>query len=284
MVSLARWLRCWSLLPLAACAEREVWTGARCPPGMHVCTEQPPDVRTTAAEPEAGPNGSSDLDAARAREDAAISACEACGEQQKEAPDSRCPAGRYEGVLLGDYTPAAAGACGLFNLFGGTGQGVFRFAVGERDGGASAPVASIRCDLWLADPDAGVDAGVIIIDAGGVSLVPSYGLLTGSVDCNTGELNAELRGTYRSTSLCTLGILEEDYYFKGDVSALFDPATRSFVGRYEVHEPRAALGPSPGGSATFSVPRVAAAPLLDDASADCFGGRSFPEHLFDAGP
>jgi hypothetical protein len=188
--------------------------------------------------------------------------------------------------LVGDYTPGAAGACGLFNLFGGTGRGVFRFSVGERDGSLSAPLASAGCDLgWREDPEAGVDV-ITAIDAGvtPASSIPLRARMIGSVDCATGRVTAEIKGAYRSASLCTLGVLENDYFFKGSLRAMFDPATRSFVGDFNLREPPAAIGPAPGGVATFSAVRVGPNSVLDVETTDCFGGLTFPDAMFnDAG-
>lgn len=97
------------------------------------------------------------------------------------------------------------------------------------------------------------------------------------------RLSAELRGSYRSDNLCTLGLFMDDYFFKGRVEAQFDRATLSFDGGTVVREPSSVLGPAPGGQSTFFLKRVGEPGPLDAPDQDCFGGKRFPEELFPEG-
>jgi hypothetical protein len=263
----------------AACAEREVWTGRRCALGEPECLSgaQAHDATISTSD-------DAELPPASASDAGSFDACEGCAPLDAGAAPGAarvlCPAGRYEGPVEGEYTPGAAGACGLFTLFSGMGRGLAQFSISE-DGSMSAAVGSNACAVGI---DFGPDAALSADGALPAGAIQRTGLLVGSVDCTTGKLTAEARSIYRTPSLCTLGLINEDFFAKNTIEATFDPSTGRFEqGVMHVREPPSLLGPAPSGELRFTATRVGPSEPLDAPDADCFLGVPFPDHLFDAG-
>lgn len=199
----------------------------------------------------------------------AFSACNGCGDLSAL---NRCVPGHYLGSFEMSYTPGPAGICGFATLFGGSGYGKFEFDLVE-DG--PAEFASVGNGCVRAKSEA-VDAGIVQagaeVFAKGVEMKAE---LTGVVDCATGMLQGELRGTYLSTSVCGLGVVEENFFFKGPFTGIFNPDTQTFEdGTLILREPPVAvpLAGEPGGDGTWTA-------SLADGDAGMPDGGS----LFDGG-
>jgi hypothetical protein len=215
--------------------------------------------------------------------------CEDCAPVVAADTTTKCVAGRYVGMLdIPYYAPGPAGFCGLVTLFGGGGQGVMAFTLGVSDNAEFATViGSSSClDVKVVgqkqDGVALPEAGVEVLPDGGVARILSMEL-SGSVDCRTGKFSGEVKGTYRSVSFCDLGMMENDYFMKGPVTATFDPVTRGFVdGALELKEPPVLLplGGEAGGKGSWSatLDRDAGTPAAPPEG--CLGGVTFRDDLF----
>jgi hypothetical protein len=194
---------------------------------------------------------------------------------------AKCVPGHYEGSFEMTYTPGPAGFCGIATLFGGSGSGKFAF---DLESSGSVEFLSVGNGCVHAQSDS-VDAGLVQIGAEIFAKgVPMHAVLSGTVDCTTGRLQGELRGTYRSTSVCGLGLAEDDFFFKGPFVGTFDPESGRFTdGTLTLHEPPVAfaLAGEPGGSGTWQAALQAAdagAPSVTQSDAgDCLGGVVFED-------
>jgi hypothetical protein len=188
------------------------------------------------------------------------------------------------------YVPGPAGFCGLVTLFGGGGRGEMAFSLAATGNDEFLTViGSSSClDINLVSSS---DAGTAqLADASGVTTLPDGGMsrtltmeLSGTVDCATGKFSGEVRGTYRSVSFCDFGMTENDYFMKGSVSALFDPATRTFEsGTMDLKEPPVlfALGGEAGGTGTWEAKLEPAAVVPAASPKGCLGGVVFRDDLF----
>jgi hypothetical protein len=169
---------------------------------------------------------------------------------------SRCRAGVFRGHMHGSYRSEPAGLCGVT----AGPEEVLDFDV-------VFELVEQRDQEFYA-----VRGGCMRVPGEAVRSSESdgaYGLtfeLTGTVDCNTGAAAFQLRGTYLSTSVCTLGAGWARYFTVGWVDGRFDPETDSFVdGAWTLRERVA----SAGGSGVFS------AALAPDAG--------LPSAVYDAG-
>jgi hypothetical protein len=117
-----------------------------------------------------------------------------------------------------------------------------------------------------------------------------HALMTGIVDCATGTLQGELRGTYRSTSFCGLGLAQDNFFFKGPISGTFDPATRSFAdGKLKLFEPPVPIAGAgqPGGEGTWNTTLTDGGTTgdaglnPDGGPADCLDGVMFKDFQVD---
>jgi hypothetical protein len=216
--------------------------------------------------------------------------CNGCFED--DGSSSKCVPGLYSGRYAMEYTPGPAGFCGLATLFGGSGGGNWSFSI-EKSAGEEFYTVGDGCLIGKTDS---VDAGVVQAGAEAFANgVVMRAQITGVVDCATGELKGELRGYYNSTSFCGLGLVKDNFFFKGPVSGVFDPKTKSFVdGVIVMREPEVLipLAGQPGGRGTWTAQlggEDADAGVTLDANASTAGGclngvtfKDFP--LPDAGP
>jgi hypothetical protein len=215
--------------------------------------------------------------------------CEGCGPAVVVDTTTKCVAGRYVGVLdIPYYAPGPAGLCGLVTLFGGGGSGAMAFTLGVSDNAEFASViGSSSClDVRVvgqSDPNVPLpEAGVEVLPDGGVARILSMEL-SGSVDCRTGKFSGEVKGTYRSVSFCDLGMMENDYFMKGPVAAVFDPVKRAFVdGSLDLKEPPVllALGGEAGGKGSWSAALDRDAGTPPAPAQGCLGGVQFRDDLF----
>lgn len=263
-------------LTLASCVRLERWTGARCADGGAWCeddeqaSEDADVVRLDAAHDAALPDGSCGCDAQPSRVE--------CDAGELLVRDGLCVAGHYRGRGELDYRPTAAGACGLFTIYGGKGEGEWQFSVSKVDA-AHYSVSANRC---TPDP---ADAGAAASDAG--SVIAGMLTIRGILDCASGKLMSTVRGMYRAPSLCTLGTVPESFYYRGTMTADFNVAATAFQNGQLIVREKADLGLSkpPGGEGIWSAVRVGAPLAEDDAQHDCFRDTGFPESDFrDAGP
>ncbi|MDB4971743.1 MAG: hypothetical protein JWN48_84, partial [Myxococcaceae bacterium] len=180
----------------------------------------------------------------------------------------KCVAGHYEGAFEMRYRSGPAGVCGLFaQLDEAVAQGHWSFSL----------TSSATADSYT------VNAGCLTAGDSGQT-VPVYASITGSVECSSGKFFGELRGTYNSTSVCTLGVGREDSFFKGTMSGTYDPVTRSFLDTHvEWHEPPVAIPPQPGGEGSWTAVLTPDAGL-SDGPVDCLHGVVFPEDKFPKSP
>lgn len=198
--------------------------------------------------------------------------CTGCAAQKPgSATGGFCVPGRYKGRSFGKYTPGPAGVCGLFTLFSGEGESDWIFDL-QADGTTEFFTVGNGCVVS------------IITNKDGKSNAddPLRMQLTGKVDCATGKLTGELRGTYSTVSFCDLGMEVKPYFFKGSMTADFDAATKTFInGKYSVKEPPVLLplNGQPGGEGTFSA-KLSDEPIETNAAQDCLKGRVFPEEEF----
>jgi hypothetical protein len=198
------------------------------------------------------------------------SACESCPMPRT----SKCVAGHYSGQMTASYVPTPAGFCGLITLFGGEGTATIEFDL-EASGELFTVVGASCIQLSVIASDGGVPDET-------ASMAAQKMELRGQVDCDTGEFKGEVRGTYSAVSLCDLGLERQSYFFKGPVTARFDPETRSFMaGRVVLREPPVLLplAGEAGGEGEWS------ATLNPDAGSrpdrkDCLDGVRFPDELF----
>jgi hypothetical protein len=171
--------------------------------------------------------------------------CNGCG--LGSGSTTKCVAGRYEGKFSMAYTPGPAGICGVATLFGGSGSGALNFTLEKSDLGEFYEVGD-GCVQGTSDA---VDAGLVQLGAEVFAKgVVFRAVLSGVVDCATGRFEGEMRGTYRSTSVCGLGIAPDNFFFKGPISGTFDPAANGFTdGKLTLHEPPVSvpLAGEPGG-------------------------------------
>lgn len=198
------------------------------------------------------------------------SACTACTATRS----SKCVAGHYTGHMSASYVPTPAGLCGLITLFGGEGSATIEFDL--EASGELFTVVGASC----------IQLSVMAADGGSPDEYTKMGAqkmaLRGQVDCDTGEFKGEVRGTYSSVSLCDLGSEKQSYFFKGPVSARFNPETRAFeAGKIVLREPPVLipLGGEAGGEGTWSAtlnPDAGSRPARED----CLGGVRFPDELF----
>jgi hypothetical protein len=196
---------------------------------------------------------------------------------------SRCVPGHYTGTFAMSYTPGPAGLCGVATLFGGSGSGPLEFDVVSS---GSTEFFQIGGGCLRGSSDS-VDAGLVQLGAEVFAKgVEFKAQVSGSVDCATGLLKGELRGAYRSTSVCGLGLVEDDFFFKGPIRATYDPATQSFKDGYlELLEPPVAvpLSGQPGGKGEWQVARDDAGPDAGTSDAatggarDCLDGVMFKD-------
>jgi hypothetical protein len=203
---------------------------------------------------------------------------------------SKCVAGHYTGRFSMSYTPGPAGICGLTTLFGGSGAGPLAFDVVSNGSDEFYQIGG-GCLRGRSDQ---VDAGIVQIGADIFAKgVEFKAIVSGVVDCATGNLEGELRGTYRSTSFCGVGLVQDDFFFKGPIKATYNPDTKSFeMGTLVLHEPPVAvpLNGQPGGMGTWQVTLgggdggVEAGNLYGDAglsgdggSFDCLDGVMFKD-------
>jgi hypothetical protein len=234
-------------------------------------------------------------------------ACDHC-EEQDTPTGTLCVPGRYVGAyFIPKYLPTPAGFCGLATIYGGGGIGGWSFTLGETNPGSEfADLVTAQSCLQLstigATRAAAEDAGFELPDGGlwtnapaspdgavpsdaGAASPPLSMALTGSVNCATGEFTGEVKGTYRSPSVCGLGTDSMQYFIKGPVKATFDPKTRSFVdGTVDLHEPPLPLaslgiGDQPGGSGVWHAALKQDAPPPPDAG-DCLGGVHFQDFTY----
>jgi hypothetical protein len=179
---------------------------------------------------------------------------------------SRCRAGVFRGHMHGSYRSEPAGLCG-----------VTAGPEEELDFDVVFELVEQRDQEFYA-----VRGGCMRVPGEAVRSSDSdgaYGLtfeLTGTVDCATGAAAFQLRGTYFSTSVCTLGAGWARYFTVGWVDARFDPETDSFVdGAWTLRERVA----SAGGSGVFSaaldsdagLPSSDAGVLPTAQGGDCLG-------------
>jgi hypothetical protein len=199
---------------------------------------------------------------------------------------ARCVPGHYKGTFSMSYTPGPAGLCGLATLFGGTGSGPLEFDVVSS---GSAEFSQIGGGCLRGASDA-IDAGLVQLGADVFAKGVAFkAQVSGSVDCTSGVLKGELRGTYRSTSFCGLGLVEDNFFFKGPIRATYDPTTQSFKdGFLELLEPPVAvpLSGQPGGKGDWQVVRDDGGVATDTATdggeaqgqaSDCLDGVMFKD-------
>jgi hypothetical protein len=240
-----------SLGLLCGCSVAEVWMGQRC-----------------ASARRCGAHDAAVRDAEPLEDDSYEDA-------GRDGGMRRCVAGLYTGSFEMTYRSGPAGVCGVIaqlqtdRAFGG-----WSFALSERLGDAGT--SYLLDDGCLRAGGEGPSAA-----DGGSKTPPLRALLSGSVDCTTGELRGELRGTYAAVSVCDFGVVLQDYYFKGSMSGTFDPATRTFVnGEVRWQEPPVLIPPTPGGEGTWT----AALTRDDEVDAgngrDCLNGVRFRDELF----
>jgi hypothetical protein len=209
-------------------------------------------------------------------------ACNGCAAPTAKA---KCVPGHYEGSMEMTYTPGPAGICGLATLFGGTGTGKFTF---DLLASGSEEFLSVGNGCVHATSES-VDAGLVQLGAELFAKgVPMHAVLMGAVDCATGRLEGELRGTYRSTSVCGLGLVEDNFFFKGPFIGTFDPESGEFKeGTLTLREPpvAVALAGEPGGSGTWrAMLQAPDAGVATGDAGDCLGGVVFKDFaLPDAG-
>jgi hypothetical protein len=201
----------------------------------------------------------------------------ACGSCDVSKP-TKCVAGRYRGSFEMTYRSSPAGICGLTaQLEQTSAQGDWTFDLKEET------VSTGEFATYVVNGGCLGSEGSVA-DSGAVRTPPIHAMLIGMVDCATGVLTGQLKGTYRATSVCDLGLVENNYFFLGTMTGTFDPATKSFRdGTMVWTEPRVLLPPQPGGSGAWN-----ASLLLDAASpalpTDCLRGVTFRDDLFgDAG-
>lgn len=270
-------------MSFVGCVTGEVYTGTRCPPDQAGCLDAPDD---------AGALDGSDFwstDAARTRPclcaDGGVGArsdeqspCQSCVAVPSAGPPSRCVAGRYEGSFDMSYRSGPGGVCGLIaELRTAQAAGGWAFALA-----GPVPPGALTLHIESACVRAGAGA-----TADGRTITPPLRMtLTGNLDCSTGMLNAELRGTYSSASVCDLGAGSGNYFFKGSVSGRYDPVSSTFAeGKVRWEEPPVLFPPAPGGEGIWAASLVPDVGAKDDLVGDCLAGVSFPEERFvDAGP
>jgi hypothetical protein len=162
-----------------------------------------------------------------------------------------CVPGHYAGeYVMPSYLPVAAGLCGLLPVFGGSTRGGYAFSLdGVRDGGALVIAPTRSCVDLTVYGDAGPPA-----DGG---TLPPVLAVSGTVDCASGHLEAEVRGYYHSISVCDTA-KADDFSVKGIMTADYDPQRHTFVGGViDLHEPSILPGTGEfGGRGTWEAPRV----------------------------
>jgi hypothetical protein len=277
------------LLTLGACADAAAPDAVGQPvrlgeAGMEAGSSlPPPSCAQGATEPCVCSDGSSGV---RVCIGSGFGACNGCATTAPTATaKAKCVPGHYEGSMEMMYTPGPAGICGLATLFGGTGTGKFTF-----------DLLTTGSDEFLSVGNGCVHATSESVDAGLVQLgaelfakgVPMHAVLMGAVDCATGRLEGELRGTYRSTSVCGLGLVEDNFFFKGPFTGTFDPESGGFKdGTLTLREPpvAVALAGEPGGSGTWRATLQASdGGVASGDAGDCLGGVVFKDfELPDAG-
>jgi hypothetical protein len=224
---------------LAACGEHESWMGRRC--------------HEDACDAGAGRD-------ARVAFDAGCAQCEADAYVDTRA----CKSGRYEGSFEMDYRSGPAGVCGVFaQLDTNPAAGPWSFSLRgeERDGGYTFSNACLRAGGGPPRAD------------GGAGTPPILATLAGAVDCTTGRLQATIEGTYKATSVCDIGIVSKDYFFRGTLSGRFERESESFVdGQVRWEEPPVLLPPNPGGEGTWTARRTSSTP---EPTRDCLEGIEF---------
>lgn len=203
-------------------------------------------------------------------------ACENCATYDASTSTSLCVPGHYVGPMKTTFVPSAAGFCGLFTVFGGEGSGTWEFTLSASGSTEFFQVEANTC-ITLMDSD----AGAAMPTADGKP--PPRLSLTGKVDCKTGELKGEIKGFYRTVSFCNS--MEENYFYKGPVTAVFDPKTNSFKnGTLKLREPPVLipLAGEAGGDGTWSATLVPEAEPVANQQ-DCFNGIMFRDDLFPDG-
>lgn len=232
--------------------------------GLTACSFEPLYV---GADPS---SGEASVDAAAPRDAADTSARDA----GFDASSSACRPGWYVATMEGNYRAGAAGVSGVvgpllqewanFEL-----GGVMQFEL--RANGRLNVLEIAEACMRMATLDGG------IADNTG-------GSFSGSFDCLTGQLDAVLRGYYKSPSLDTLGTTEITTFFRGPLTASYLPSRQAFVdGTWAVREPAVLLGDAPGGEGSWSA-QLAGDASLPLAGDDCWRGVSFDDSKFgDAG-
>lgn len=190
-----------------------------------------------------------------------------------EAGSRGCVEGEYEGDMAGEYRPGALGIAGIVGPFAATNdmlrtQAHWVFRIPPNPGHGLLLLSPI-C-TWDVLPDGGLS------DHGEE--------LRGAINCDSGELVAELRGYSTSTSLTTLGLITEHFFFRGTLRGQFDWDAGTFTSTWIVREPRVAIGDAPGGEGGYRAQRMPLGARLLDAGTDCLSGVSFPEDKFQGDP
>lgn len=192
--------------------------------------------------------------------------CEGCSAVQP-GQLSKCVAGTYSGTTAGTYRSEPGGLCGIVASPEEHGTGVWSF---DLESVGNSEFFSVKAGCVRFGDSAMNDGG---------TYSGQTAQLIGTVDCITGELKAELRGTYLAVGVCDLGQVWTQYFYKGTLTGKFDPATNSFVGgTYSVKERMPLLGEPAGGSGTWTATLDPQAPP-PNAGEDCFAGLPFVEDL-----
>ncbi|MFT3927053.1 MAG: hypothetical protein QM778_31190 [Myxococcales bacterium] len=198
-----------------------------------------------------------------------LGACTAC--VAESTGSSRCVPGTYVGHSMGTYSGGGA----FWGLIPGwnvnTKNGIVLRLSNADEGSEFSEVNSGCLEARL--PDGGLDT-------------TAGGLLTGTVDCSTGRLDAVLRNYGERPTGLTLAL--ERWYARGVVHATYDPATHSFNGTWEQHEPPDAFNMVAGGSGTLTIAEADAGVSDEGRKGTTFEecwGFAFPDEKFpDAGP
>lgn len=255
---------------LSGCASSELIIGARCADDDLPCKEARPNTTDGGLD--------SALPSDAAFTDASCTNCDASSSGPSDA--SFCVPGMYVGKEEMYWLPGPAGFCGLFTIFGGRGTGRWAMWLDpQHQPDGSVAKLSGCLELITADPANPPEAGLTAVSA----------LIYGEQDCESGKVTLDLRGGYRTVSTCTVGVIPNDYFFRGPAIAELDPTTHTFInGTIHVREEKTLLDPQPGGDGTWHATMLEDAGVLAEAGflvvrADsCLGGLVFPHEKFDA--
>jgi hypothetical protein len=198
----------------------------------------------------------------------AFGACEACAKPATER--ARCVAGRYRGHIAGTYRSEPAGLCGLVAGDEETLDFDVVFTLREQGDGEFSTVEG-GCLRVPGEETRSSDSD------------GAYGLtfeLTGQVDCATGAIDFDMRGSYISTSVCAFGVSWDRYFTEGKVTGTFDPDTLSFVDtRFVLRERMPVFGEPTGGQGSFTATYDEQAGSPDLATGSACLGVDFPADL-----